>query len=102
VPPPQAYYVWYCPGSILALWVMERHGLRTSLLWGYALQLVMITLTCAGLRMADAHAAYAVVWVAQVVGSFGQPLYLNNVVRGSCSAIRHRSALTFAPDAPGR
>ena len=102
VPPPQAYYVWYCPGSILALWVMERHGLRTSLLWGYALQLVMITLTCAGLRMADAHAAYAVVWVAQVVGSFGQPLFLNNVVRGCCSAKRQRSALTLATDAPGR
>ena len=82
--------------------MMERHGLRTSLLWGYALQLVMITLTCAGLRLADAHASYAMVWVAQVVGSFGQPLFLNNVVRVSCLATRHRSALTLAPDAPGR
>ena len=115
----QAYYVWYCPGSILALWVMERFGLRVSLLAGFASQVVMITMSVTGVHLPDPHVAYIVVWVGQarslraasagasaraatpatdrrrltrrrlqVVGSFGQPLFLNNVVRtqAACAA----------------
>lgn len=77
----QAYYVWYCPGSVVALWVMERHGLRSSLLLGFASQLVMATLSVVGCMIADPHVAFFVVWSGQVVGSFGQPLFLNNVTR---------------------
>ena len=61
----QAYYVWYCPGSIVALWVMERHGLRMSLLTGIASQVVMITLSVVGVHLAEPHTAYAVLWVGQ-------------------------------------
>ena len=61
----QAYYVWYCPGSILALWAMERYGLRVSLLAGFATQVVMITLSVTGVHLAEPHVAYAVVWVGQ-------------------------------------
>ncbi len=57
--------MWYCPGSILALWVMERHGLRTSLLAGFASQLMMIALTVTGVHLAEPHLAYGVVWVGQ-------------------------------------
>ncbi len=78
---PQAYYVWCCPGAVLALWVMERYGLRVSLLWGFVLQLVMISLTVTGVHLSEPHVAYAVVWLGQVIGSFGQPLFMNNVVR---------------------
>ena len=105
--------MWYCPGSLLALWVMERYGLRVSLLAGFATQVAMITLSVTGVHIAEPHVAYVVVWVGQarslrrgqrqrlcackykratdarqltrgrlqVVGSFGQPLFLNNVVR---------------------
>lgn len=73
--------MWYCPGSVVALWVMERHGLRSSLLLGFASQLVMATLSVVGCTLADPHVAFFVVWSGQVVGSFGQPLFLNNVVR---------------------
>ena len=34
-----------------------------------------------GLFLADPHASFYVVWSAQVIGSFGQPLILNNVAR---------------------
>jgi hypothetical protein len=61
----QAYYVWYCPGSILALWMMERYGLRISLLTGFASQVVMITMSVTGVHLADPHVAYIVVWVGQ-------------------------------------
>ena len=57
--------MWYCPGSILALWVMERYGLRVSLLAGFATQVVMITLSVTGVHLAEPHVAYVVVWVGQ-------------------------------------
>jgi hypothetical protein len=100
----------------LALWMMERHGMRLSLLVGFASQVVMIVLTVTGVHLAEPHVAYGVVWVGQargarvggsertrfagpcgafltvltvcvcacvpqVIGSFGQPLFLNNVAR---------------------
>jgi len=76
-----AYYVWYCPGSVLALWVMERYGLRVSLLWGFASQVVMATLSVIGCTMEPPHVAFFILWLGQVIGSFGQPLFLNNVTR---------------------
>ena len=57
--------MWYCPGSIVALWVMERYGLRASLLSGFASQVVMITLSVVGVHLPDPHVAYGVVWVGQ-------------------------------------
>lgn len=76
-----AYYVWYCPGSVLALWVTERYGLRVSLLWGFFSQFIMASMSYGGLFISDPHDSFFVVWFAQVIGSFGQPLILNNVVR---------------------
>lgn len=55
-----------------------------------------------GLFIPQPHLSFLVVWFAQVIGSFGQPLILNNVVRpslppdkllwrtGSCVASRAR------------
>lgn len=63
--PSQAYYVWYCPGSVFALWAMERHGMRFSLLLGYASQVVMITMSVVGVHLAEPHVAYLVVWLGQ-------------------------------------
>jgi len=57
--------VWYCPGSIVALWVMERFGLRASLVVGFATQVVMISMTVTGVHLSDPHVAYAVVWLGQ-------------------------------------
>lgn len=112
----QAYYVWYCPGSILAMWVTERFGLRAALVWGNVTQLVMVrcsspvgcspprctppgprfsaarplapqaTMSYTGLFIPDPHLSFFVVWFAQVIGSFGQPLILNNVVRRASGA----------------
>lgn len=62
---------------------MERYGLRVSLLAGFASQVAMISLSVYGCTRPDPHAAYWTVWVGQLVGSFGQPLFLNNVVRFS-------------------
>ncbi len=57
--------MWYCPGSIVALWVMERHGMRIALVTGFFSQLLMITMSVVGVHMTDPHAAYAVVWAGQ-------------------------------------
>jgi MFS family permease len=76
-----AYYVWYCPGSILALWMMERFGLRVSLLSGFASQLSMVLLSVVACRIADPHAAYWTLWAGTLVGALGQPLFINNVTR---------------------
>jgi hypothetical protein len=79
----QAYYVYYLPGSVFALWVTERFGLRNSLLLGYVLQVLNLSLSVGGLRLASPHAAYWTVWLGQLIGSFGQPLFLNNTARCS-------------------
>lgn len=57
--------MWYCPGSILALWVMERFGLRVSLLAGFASQVLMISLSVGALRIPSPHASYWVLWSGQ-------------------------------------
>lgn len=57
--------MWYCPGSIVALWMMERYGLRISLLTGFASQVVMIVMSVTGVHLPDPHVAYIVVWVGQ-------------------------------------
>jgi len=75
-----SYYIWYCPGTVFALWMMERHGLRKSLLLGFLTQVVMILLSVIGCTLAG-PASYWTVWAGTLVGSFGQPLFMNNVTR---------------------
>ena len=65
----------------MALWVIERFGMRVSLLLGFASQVAMISLSVAGCHTVSPHAAYWTVWAGQFIGSFGQPLFLNNVTR---------------------
>ena len=76
-----AYYVWYCPGTVLALWVTERYGLRFSLLAGFATQLVMVCLSVFGFRIVSPHGAYWTLWTGTLIGSLGQPLFINNITR---------------------
>ena len=45
---PQAWNIYTGFGAILALWFMERYGLRSSLLWGFASQLLGVTLSWRG------------------------------------------------------
>jgi len=77
--------------------MMERYGLRVSLLSGFASQVTMIALSVLGCSLVDAHAAYWTVWAGQVIGSFGQPLFLNNVVCHPSMPLPHPLArLSFA------
>ena len=63
-------------GALLALWAMERAGLRTSLLWGYGSQLA-----CAVL----AYAACVVGWPPRMAFAL---LYLSQARRRTaCSAL---------------
>jgi hypothetical protein len=70
------------PGALLALWAMERSGLRVSLLCGYASQLACALLAYAACRVAwPPRAAFSLLYLSQVLGALGQPLVLNNVTR---------------------
>ena len=107
----QAWNIFSAPGSILSLWMMERYGLRTSLLWGFASQLLGVGLSWHAAPPAASAppprqqpgrrrpmprpprryscassslspgSAYSVMYLSQAVGAFGQPLVLNNVAR---------------------
>jgi hypothetical protein len=75
-------FLMYVPGSLLALYVTARHGLRANLLLGAALQTAMSALKWAGVELcADPHGAYALLLAGQVLGGLGQPLILNVVAR---------------------
>jgi FLVCR family MFS transporter 7 len=72
----------YIPGSLLALFVCERHGLRATLLLGSSLQLVMCAFKAAAVDLAPSpHAGYALLLLGQLLGGLGQPLVLNTVCR---------------------
>ena len=78
----QAWNIYQAPGSLLALWAMQHVGLRLSLLWGYASQLLCAVLAAAAARSRGApSSAFALLYLSQVVGAVGQPLVLNNVTR---------------------
>lgn len=71
------------PGAIIALWAMERHGLRWSLLLGSITQLIGCIgswASCVSPGLAP-HSAYALLYSSQVLGAIGQPLVLNNIAR---------------------
>ena len=61
---------------------MQHVGLRLSLLWGYASQLLCAVLAsaAAGSRGPPSR-AFSLLYLSQVVGALGQPLVLNNVTR---------------------
>ena len=72
----------YLPGSLLALFVCERHGLRATLLLGSSLQLVMCFFKWAAVDLAPSpHGGYALLLAGQLLGGLGQPLVLNTVAR---------------------
>ena len=74
--------VTYLPGSLLALYVTERHGLRVNLLLGCALQTAMCAFKWAGVALPTSpHAAYGLLLCGQLLGGLGQPLLLNTVAR---------------------
>jgi MFS family permease len=75
-------FLTYIPGSILALYVTERYGLRANLLTGASLQCGMSVLKWAGVALCSSpHGAYALLLGGQVMGGLGQPLILNVVAR---------------------
>lgn len=55
--------------------------MRHSLLWGYSSGLLSAVFATAGVLvpLSLPHMGYALLWLGTFVGSFGQPLYLNNV-----------------------
>lgn len=76
-PPP------FIAGTFIALWVIDRWGLRAVLLWGIASQVAMNvikTFACAAPFLSP-RGAYAVLMVGQVLGGTGQPLILNVITR---------------------
>ena len=78
----QSLFLTYVPGSILALYVTERCGLRVTLLVGASSQTLMCLLKWVGVALCPSpHGAYALLLVGQVVGGLGQPLLLNVVSR---------------------
>ena len=75
-------FLTYVPGSVLALFLTARHGLRATLLTGAALQTAMCALKWAGVALcAQPHGAYALLLAGQLLGGLGQPLILNVVAR---------------------
>ena len=75
-------FLTYVPGSLLALYVTARHGLRATLLTGAALQTAMCALKWAGVALVPhPHGAYALLLLGQLLGGLGQPLILNVVAR---------------------
>ena len=82
LPSLQAWNIYAAPGALLALWVMERAGLRTSLLYGYGTQLVCAVVAYVAVAAPmPPRAAFGVLYASQVLGSLGQPLLMNNVTR---------------------
>jgi MFS family permease len=76
-----SYSLWYCPGSLFALWVIERYGLRLSILAGFSAQLCATVLASVGCRLASPHAAYWMLYTASLIASTTQPLFVNNTTR---------------------
>ncbi len=75
-------FLTYIPGSLLALFVTERHGLRATLLAGAAAQTGMCLLKWSGVALCPSpHGAYALLLAGQLLGGLGQPLVLNVVAR---------------------
>lgn len=78
----ESMFLTYIPGSVLALFLTARHGLRATLLTGAALQCAMCALKWAGVALCAApHGAYALLLAGQLLGGLGQPLILNVVAR---------------------
>jgi FLVCR family MFS transporter 7 len=99
-------FLTYVPGSVLALFVTERHGLRVTLLLGACMQTGMSLFKWIGVALCPApHGAFALLLVGQVLGGLGQPLILNVVARLTmdwCEAERFAcaSAPALLPPAP--
>jgi len=75
-------FLTYVPGSLAALYVTERYGLRVTLLLGATCQTAMCLLKWVGVALVTSpHGAYALVLAGQLVGGLGQPLVLNTVAR---------------------
>jgi hypothetical protein len=65
-PAAQAWNIYTAPGALAALWVMERSGLRTCLLWGYGSQLACALLAYAAVAMpAPPRVAFGVLYLSQ-------------------------------------
>lgn len=77
------FMILYLPASILAMWLMEGYGLRTTLLVGIALDALGCGAKWAGVAATTGQQAYAVVLFGQILGGMGQPLILNVPARVS-------------------
>ena len=100
-------FLTYVPGSVLALFLTARHGLRATLLTGAALQTAMCALKWAGVALCAApHGAYALLLAGQLLGGLGQPLILNVVARLTmdwCVRRKRRNpTCSLAPHQPRR
>jgi MFS family permease len=80
----QVFLVFYLPASILAMVLMERRGLRTTLLVGMGLDAACALVKFGGSLLTNhRRAAYGLVLFGQILGSLGQPLILNLSARVS-------------------
>lgn len=77
-----AWNIYAAPGAVLALWLMERTGLRVSLLTGFASQLVCSLLAHAACVLPwPPRSAFQVLYASQALGALGQSCIINNVTR---------------------
>ena len=97
-----AWNIYPAPGSMLALWAMERHGLRSALLVGIVAQTVACVLAwvaCLPTALPP-HGAYALLYFSQAVGATAQPLVFNNIARLSgdwCARAERAAELPPSP-----
>lgn len=69
--------ILYLPGTILAVFLMERYGLRVCLTVGAALNAVSAWIRYAACFIPDPHTSYAVLLVGQCFGGLAQPIFTN-------------------------
>jgi MFS family permease len=79
----QIFNVFSIGGSLAAMYVVERYGLRACFVTGFLVQLAACSLAAAACYAASAppRAAFGVLLVSQALGASGQPLLFNTVAR---------------------
>jgi len=71
------FLILYAPGTVLAVFLMERFGLRVCLATGAVLNAVSAWLRYAGCFPASLHGGFAVLMAGQCLGALVQPIFTN-------------------------
>lgn len=77
------FMIMYLPGSALSLYLMERYGLRTTVLTGCALNVACAWVRFFGslLQASAPGAGFAIIVIGQLIGALGQPIFTNAPTR---------------------